>query len=34
VQWHTYAEPGGHYAAHLVPDVMLKDIRSFFSGLR
>lgn len=34
VQWHTYSEPGGHYAAHMATDVMLKDIRAFFRGLR
>jgi pimeloyl-ACP methyl ester carboxylesterase len=34
VQWHTHDEPGGHYAAHLAPDVMAKDIRGFFRELR
>lgn len=34
VQWHTYDEPGGHYAAYLAPDVMVEDIRGFFRGLR
>ena len=34
VQWHTYDEPGGHYAAHLVPDVMTRDIRGFFRRFR
>ncbi|GGO63908.1 epoxide hydrolase family protein [Nonomuraea cavernae] len=31
-QWHTY-ETGGHYAAHLAPDVYAGDVRAFFSGL-
>lgn len=34
VQWYTYDAPGGHYAAYLVPDVMVEDIRGFFRGLR
>jgi hypothetical protein len=34
VQWHTYAEPGGHYAAHLFPDVLAGDIRGFFRDKR
>ncbi|WP_327353218.1 epoxide hydrolase family protein [Streptomyces sp. NBC_01304] len=34
VQWHTYKEPGGHYAAHLQPRVMSEDIRGFFRELR
>ena len=33
-QWHTYDEPGGHYAAHLATQTMAKDIRGFFSKLR
>ncbi|KUJ65798.1 epoxide hydrolase [Streptomyces albus subsp. albus] len=33
-QWHTYQEPGGHYAAHLEPELMAKDLRGFFRGLR
>jgi hypothetical protein len=33
VQWHTYDAPGGHYAAHLVPDVLVEDIRQFFAPL-
>ncbi|MEV4219200.1 epoxide hydrolase family protein [Nonomuraea sp. NPDC049725] len=32
VQWHTY-ETGGHYAAHLAPDVYSGDVRAFFTGL-
>jgi hypothetical protein len=32
-QWHTY-DIGGHYAAHQVPEVLAKDIRTFFRGLR
>jgi len=34
VQWHTYAEPGGHYAAHLFPDVLAEDIHGFFRDRR
>jgi pimeloyl-ACP methyl ester carboxylesterase len=33
VQWHTY-DVGGHYAAHQVPDVLVKDVREFFNRLR
>jgi pimeloyl-ACP methyl ester carboxylesterase len=32
-QWHTY-DVGGHYAAHQVPDLLVADIREFFSRLR
>jgi pimeloyl-ACP methyl ester carboxylesterase len=32
--WHAYDEPGGHYAAHLFPDVLVRDIREFYSGLK
>jgi hypothetical protein len=34
VQWHSYEEPGGHYAAHLAPRVYAEDIRGFFRPLR
>lgn len=34
VQWHMHPEPGGHYAAHLEPEVMAADIRGFFRRLR
>jgi pimeloyl-ACP methyl ester carboxylesterase len=34
VQWHTYDAPGGHYAAHLATDVIVEDIRQFFTKLR
>jgi pimeloyl-ACP methyl ester carboxylesterase len=34
MQWHTYDEPGGHYAAHLVPEVLTEDLRGFFRPLR
>jgi hypothetical protein len=29
-----YLEPGGHYAAHLEPDVLADDIRGFYAGRR
>jgi len=32
--WHVYDQPGGHYAAHLYPGVLVQDIREFYSGLR
>ncbi|MEH1166977.1 epoxide hydrolase family protein [Micromonospora sp. CPCC 205539] len=34
VQWHTYREPGGHYAAHMEPELMTADIQGFFRSLR
>jgi pimeloyl-ACP methyl ester carboxylesterase len=34
VQWNTYPQPGGHYAAHLEPDVLANDIRQFFAKWR
>lgn len=34
VQWNVYDEPGGHYAAHLYPDVLAGDIRGFFHDRR
>jgi pimeloyl-ACP methyl ester carboxylesterase len=33
VSWNTY-DTGGHYAAHEVPDLLIEDIREFFSRLR
>jgi epoxide hydrolase len=30
VQWNLHPEPGGHYAAHLEPEVMVADIREFY----
>ena len=33
-QWHTYAEHGGHYAAHAAPELMTSDIQGFFRPLR
>ncbi len=30
VQWTMHPEPGGHYAAHLEPDVLADDIRGFY----
>jgi pimeloyl-ACP methyl ester carboxylesterase len=34
VQWTMHPEPGGHYAAHLEPDVLADDIRAFYAGRR
>jgi len=34
VQWNMHPEPGGHYAAHLEPEVLADDIRRFFADLR
>jgi pimeloyl-ACP methyl ester carboxylesterase len=34
VQWNVYDAPGGHYAAHLQPEVVTKDIRGFYRQLR
>ena len=34
VQWNMHPEPGGHYAAHLEPEVLADDIRDFYRGLR
>lgn len=34
VQWNLYDAPGGHYAAHLQPDLVINDIRGFFGQLR
>jgi hypothetical protein len=31
VQWNMHPEPGGHYAAHMEPDVLADDIRGFYS---
>ncbi len=33
VQWNMHPEPGGHYAAHLEPEVLADDIRTFFGSL-
>ncbi|HEX6681519.1 MAG TPA: epoxide hydrolase [Candidatus Limnocylindrales bacterium] len=34
VQWNVYDAPGGHYAAHLEPEIMATDIRAFFRERR
>jgi len=34
VQWNMHPEPGGHYAAHMEPEVLADDIRRFYAGLR
>jgi hypothetical protein len=34
VRWTMHPEPGGHYAAHLEPAVLVGDIRAFYAGLR
>jgi hypothetical protein len=34
IQWNTYDAPGGHYAAHLEPELMTGDLRAFFKTLR
>jgi epoxide hydrolase len=31
VSWNTYDE-GGHYAAHQAPDLLIRDIRTFFDS--
>ncbi|GAA1292269.1 hypothetical protein Psi02_49540 [Planotetraspora silvatica] len=33
VHWKSY-DRGGHYAAHIVPDVLVDDLRTFYGGLR
>ncbi|WP_089211341.1 epoxide hydrolase family protein [Streptosporangium subroseum] len=33
VHWESY-DRGGHYAAHIVPDVLVDDLRTFFGKLR
>ena len=33
-QWNMHPEPGGHYAAHMEPEVLADDIRRFYAGLR
>ncbi|GAA4197299.1 hypothetical protein GCM10022252_46010 [Streptosporangium oxazolinicum] len=33
VHWRSY-DRGGHYAAHIVPDVLAEDLRTFYDGLR
>jgi pimeloyl-ACP methyl ester carboxylesterase len=34
VQWNVHDEPGGHFGAHMFPEVMCEDIRGFFRDLR
>ena len=34
VQWTLHPEPGGHYAAHLEPQVLADDIRGFYGQYR
>jgi pimeloyl-ACP methyl ester carboxylesterase len=34
VQWNMHPEPGGHYAAHLEPEALSDDIRSFYRQYR
>jgi epoxide hydrolase len=34
VQWNMHPEPGGHYAAHLEPEVLADDIRDFYRRYR
>jgi epoxide hydrolase len=34
VQWSMHPEPGGHYAAHLEPEVLAGDIRDFYLRYR
>jgi hypothetical protein len=34
VQWTMHPQPGGHYAAHLEPDVLADDIRDFYRRYR
>jgi epoxide hydrolase len=34
VQWNMHPEPGGHYAAHLEPEALADDIRSFYRRYR
>jgi epoxide hydrolase len=34
VQWNVHPQPGGHYAAHLEPDVLADDIRDFYRRYR
>ena len=33
-QWNVHPEPGGHYAAHLEPEILADDIRGFYSRYR
>jgi hypothetical protein len=33
-QWNMHPEPGGHYAAHLEPEVLADDIREFYGRFR
>lgn len=34
VQWRMHPAPGGHYAAHLEPEVLAEDIRGFYRRFR
>jgi epoxide hydrolase len=34
VQWNMHPEPGGHYAAHMEPEVLADDIRDFYRNYR
>jgi pimeloyl-ACP methyl ester carboxylesterase len=34
VQWNMHPEPGGHYAAHLEPEILADDIRDFYRRYR
>jgi epoxide hydrolase len=34
VRWNMHSEPGGHYAAHLEPEVLADDIRDFYRAYR
>ena len=34
IQWNMHPEPGGHYAAHLEPEVLADDIRAFYAAQR
>ena len=32
-QWTMHPEPGGHYAAHQEPEVLVDDLREFYRKL-
>jgi hypothetical protein len=34
VAWNMHPEPGGHYAAHLEPEVLAEDVRDFYRRYR
>ena len=34
VQWNMHPEPGGHYSAHLEPDVLAEDICGSYRQFR